>query len=240
MGDAKRMGRGMGKITKGLKSGQLQSKTIDFIFTNLPGWRDDRDRPVADSENDLNASLCKFLQVQASDRFSMVQFFHQERQGTRHSVDFSASPTSSTEFGGRLYTIYDSLLLIEGKRLPAPAKSRKMEYVTGGTDSEGRPVFSGGIQRFKLGRHGADHKVAVILGYIQKQSPAYWHSRINDWVSELAGKGSPDGCKWTVADKLKSQQLDRRKSTARSQSLHKREPVHGGGKILIHHLWVQM
>lgn len=36
---------------------------------------------------------------------------------------------------------------------------------------------SGGIERFKNGRHGKDVVNAGIIGYIQTDSPAYWIQR---------------------------------------------------------------
>jgi len=57
--------------------------------------------------------------------------------------------------------------------LPAPAATREREYVTGGTEK------SGGIQRFKLGLHGAQQEAGAMIGYIQDKDPKSWQSSIN-------------------------------------------------------------
>jgi hypothetical protein len=82
-------------------------------------------------------------------------------------------------FVGRTYrTIYDPFLVFEGKRLPAPSKAREREYVSGGT------AYSGGIQRFKRGLHGATVEQAAIVGYVQDDGFAQWLTRINSWISD--------------------------------------------------------
>lgn len=240
MGATNPMHRGSGRITKGPSQNQLQLTTIEFVYAQLSAWRDDPDRPRGVSENELNSSLCKYLQVQASSLFTMVFFSHQELQGGGRSTDLSASPTQSVAFGGKLYNTYTPFLVFEGKRLPPPRRSREKEYVTGGVDASGKPIFSGGIQRFKLGLHGADQSVAVMLGYIQAKTASDWHTKVNEWIAELAGKKSPDGCKWELKDGLGKLRADNAKSTARSGSMHQRNVTHAGARIRIVRLWVQL
>lgn len=136
----------IGKITSGLVLDTLALKTIDFVYTQLPAWRDDPDRLDEESENKLNLQLCKFLNSHARNDFPTVFFQHEEYQSGRTIVDISALPIKTSTIGARTYTIYDPIVVLEGKRLPAPSLDREKEYVTGGIQHK-----SGGIQRFKLG-----------------------------------------------------------------------------------------
>jgi hypothetical protein len=187
-----------GKITNGLAAGTLVERTIEFVLAELPNWRDTPNRPAEESEERLNAQLCKHLEVTARHSLRMVFFHHEEKQTGKRRVDFSASPTEGQFVGVTFHTIYDPFLVFEGKRLPPPknGSSREREYVTGGEEK------SGGIQRFKLGLHGAKHEVAVIIGYIQEDTPAEWYGRINGWIRELEGAIQSDGTKWSSIDRL--------------------------------------
>jgi len=129
-------GQSIGQITSGINQGNtLALKTIDFVRRQLPAWRDDSDRPDERSENKLNMQLCKFLDSYARNNFPMVRFDHEEYQAGHRSVDFSASPVKTTVIGVRQYTIYDPILVLECKRLPAPPpQDREREYVTGGIE----------------------------------------------------------------------------------------------------------
>jgi hypothetical protein len=225
-----------GKITNGLAAGTLVERTIEFVLTELPGWRDDPNRPAEESEERLNAQLCKYLQVAARHSLKMVFFQHEEKQTGIRRVDFSALPTETGFVGTSFHTIYDPFLVFEGKRLPPPKNgpNREREYVTGGDEK------SSGIQRFKLGLHGAKHEVAVIIGYIQEDTPAEWYGRINGWIRELEGAIQSDGTKWSSIDRLSDFVENNRKRIATSLSKHLRSDEIISSNILIHNLWVQM
>jgi len=227
-------GVGQGKITAGIKPGTLVSRTIEFVYAQLPCWRDDPDRQPENGEERLNAQLCKFLDVAAREAFPMVYFHHEERQTGRRRVDLSALPTETIWVGHRPYTIYDPILVIEGKRLPAPSADRQKEYVTG-LDNR-----SGGIQRFKLGLHGAQLDRGVIVAYIQKDGPASWHATINEWILALASGGFRDVCSWTAEETLRRLTDDVRSKAARCLSSHQRTSFAHRCAIILEHLWVVM
>lgn len=224
-----------GQITKGIKSrSTLVLKTINFVNQQLPAWRDDPDRPREQAENKLNLQLCKFLDSLARDIFPMVRFNHEEYQTGRRSVDVSASPAKKMIVGATTYTIYNPILVIEGKRLPAPSKDREKEYVTG-TDKK-----SGGIQRFKLGFHGTKQDMAIIVGYVQKQSLRHWHKKINKWILELANGETTDTCVWGTNETLDQLNEYLETCSASCQSVHRRSGSELSAEIKIHHLWIVM
>jgi hypothetical protein len=223
-----------GRITEGIEPKELVGKTIDFIHKQLPQWRDDPDRKENQSEDRMNVQLCKFLEVHARNNFPMVCFHHEEYQSGRRRVDLSATPTETIFINANLYTIYDPFLVIECKRLPAPSSDREKEYVTGYEHK------NGGIQRFKLGLHGADLPTAVMIGYIQAQSPQNWHVIINSWISTLASDSTMDICAWKPNETLGPLEEDIVNQVAACRSVHSRSEYTTISDINIRHLWVVM
>lgn len=224
-----------GKITSGLAPGTLISKTIDFVQEQLPFWRDDPNRPDEQSENKLNLYLCKFLDVKARNEFPSIRFDHEEYQVGLRATDISASPITEITIGAILYTIYDPVIVFECKRLPAPTPDREKEYVTGGIKNT-----SGGIQRFKLGLHGAEHDIAVMIGYLQKGSANCWRDKINKWIIELSTGTLKDVCAWDKSEMLEKLEVDSSKGVANCRSTHSRTGGVKSDKILICHLWIKM
>ena len=130
---------------------------------------------------------------------------------------------------GRRYTLFDVLLPIECKRLPTPAGRDEREYVSSGDDERS----SGGIQRFKLGAHGSTHTMAMMIGYIQDGQAQQWLTRVNHWISELAGIDAT----WT--DESLALVTMREGGVCELRSLHRR-PVRAGADIELRHLWVAL
>lgn len=221
---------GRGRITRGLVPDTAARKTLAFVTTQLPNWRDDPDRPDVAGEEELNGQLCKYLNVAARrEDFSMAYFHHEERQAGQRRVDLSALPLESAVIEGRAYTKYEPFLVLEGKRLPAPAKNREREYVTGGEKK------SGGIQRFKLGLHGALLNHAGMIGYVQSGTLSDWHKSINEWIGEL----SKSARQWTSEDSLCDLLVNAEDRIATSTSHHSRIQA-GTDAIELSHLWIDM
>ena len=226
----------VGRITVGLKQDTLVDKTIAFVRQRLPEWRDDPDRPQEHSEKKLNPQLCKFLNTRARSDFPMVCFNAEEPQTGRRQVDLSATPAEATIIDARKHAIYEPFLVFECKRLPAPTPDRRMEYVTSGMSKQKK----GGIQRFKLGLHGAELSVAAMIGYVQEQSASHWHQLINQWISDLAAGRISDVCSWKPAETLGHLKQDTGKGIAVCESVHDRSGDVRGSSIQLHHLWVEM
>jgi hypothetical protein len=225
----------IGKITSGIPKGTLVNKIIQFIYEQLPKWREDLNRPKDLSENRLNSQLAKFLDSRARDEFSVIQFTHQEQQTGHASSDISVGFSESTVLEARLYSIYEPVLVLEGKRLTAPSSYREREYLIGRDTNK-----SGGIQRFKLGIHGATLDVAAIIGYVQNNSTKYWHNTINDWISELCNVYQSDGCTWENTELLQDLVENHATGTAICHSKHTRNGAVISKNIHIHHLWILM
>ena len=221
----------IGQITSGISVKTLALKTIHFVQQQLPAWRDDPDRRDEQSENKLNLQLSKFLDSCARWYFPMVRFSHQEYQSGHRSVDLAASLAERTVLEAHLYTIYDPILVLEGKRLPAPSSDREKEYVTGGQRR------TGGIQRFKLRLHGGQLNLAALIGYVQQGSVNHWFKTINQWISKVATISPNDGCNWSNDEVLGLLEEDFAHRTASYRSVHQRS---SGNKIELFHLWIEM
>jgi hypothetical protein len=234
MGDAQREATAPGSITRGIERDTLEKQTIAFVKDQLATWRDHPDRVSEQAEEKLNAQLCKFLNIQARRIFPMAHFHHEERQAGRARVDISASPTELISAALYADSIFEPFLVLEAKRLPAPAAGREREYVTG---YEAR---SGGIQRFKLGLHAPNHETAVMIGYVQKGALAAWLAKINGWIAELVEANATDGCVWHAGEELVDYEEDDLRGTARSLSRHQRHGDPPGNRITLYHLWVSM
>lgn len=220
----------LGRLGPNVIQTSLIAKTIEFVWECLLPWRDDPDREAKEGEEELNAQFHNFLQSEATQRFPMVLFQHEQRQEGRRRVDLSAKPVNRAIIEGVTYTKYDPILVIEGKRLPTPTKAREREYVTGGEES------SGGIQRFKMGLHGKHHATAIILGYLQKGNLNEWHTRINDWIFELS-KLEKDI--WSNREKLGASMIDD-EGKAWSESMHPRDTGCKTPQIRIMHFWIDL
>src|ERR1035437_1999182 len=119
-----RSGASSGRVTNGLRRDTLAEQTWHFVQTELPNWRDDPEREAETSEERLNAQLCKYLNVTASEQFPMIHFAHEEKQAANRRVDFAALPRKIQIVGDQYCTKYQSFIVFEGKRLPAPRRNR--------------------------------------------------------------------------------------------------------------------
>lgn len=222
-----------GRISQG-PTELLVEQTLEFVRRELAGWRDDPDRAAEDAEERLNAQLCKYLNVASNHRFPMIHFSHEEKQTGIRRVDMSALLTMGQFVGLTYHTIYDPILVFEGKRLPAPSPIREREYVTGGEET------SGGIQRFKLGLHGANQTIAAIIGYIQQGDASEWERTINNWLRELVGTSACTDEEWLDGEQLSDFMEDTTLRIAMASSVHKRVSTSVSREIQIRHLWVSM
>ena len=173
-----------GTLSQEVKSISINN-IINFMARVLPVWRDDPDRPTQTAEDVLTNHLASALNAAAHLSFDVIQFSPQNpaQSAGNRTLDLAAKPLlAGVEFEGRRRTIYDVLLPIECKRLPTPPGPRRddREYVFS------RLNTTGGIHRFKAGHHGPRHTRAVMVGYVQSESPNHWYTTINDWLRDLA------------------------------------------------------
>lgn len=75
--------------------------------------------------------------------------------------------------------IPDPLFVVESKRLPS--QTFETEYVIGQTQN-------GGIERFKLRKHGNGLDQCGMIGFVEQQIPNYWIGLINNWITSLSNQ----------------------------------------------------
>ncbi|MBN1972308.1 MAG: hypothetical protein JW787_01615 [Sedimentisphaerales bacterium] len=222
-----------GRITSGIKPHTIQLSIINFIKQQLPLWRDDPERQNEESEPKLNPQLSKFLNTRTSGNiFPMIFFHHEEPQSDKRHVDISVSPEKEIIIEAQTYNKYEPVLVIECKRLPAPTAKTEKEYVSSQSTA-------GGIQRFKLGLHGAKYDLAVMIGYIQKFTSDYWLTKVNCWILELVKNPIGDGCVWGDDEILEESDINKSEDIRSYHSYHIRT-CKKSTPIELHHLWISM
>jgi hypothetical protein len=217
------------------KPATFRDELIAFIADELPKWRGRPDRPPETSETALTSQVCAHLNSAArhSPGWDILQFRVEEpdeRQGGR-KIDLVAAPSGTTvTIEGRAHVDFDSLMPIECKRLPTPTGPGRdeREYVIT------RNGTTGGIQRFKEGRHGAGHGIGAMIAYVQDGTSEVWEPRVASWISALAGI-EPG---WTTKDLLHMQSRDGSRRLSLLSSSHER--CNGLQPINLRHLWIEM
>lgn len=75
--------------------------------------------------------------------------------------------------------VAEPIFIVEAKRLPAYATINEKEYVIGQAEN-------GGLERFKIEKHGKGQTTFGMLGFIEEEDFSAWLSRINDWIQTLS------------------------------------------------------
>jgi len=216
--------------------GTARDALLEFIEEELPRWRDHPDRKPETSETALTNQLCDQLNSAARNSvgWSRVQFRTEVPDEAKRgrAIDLAPKPCAAVlVIEGRRHTQFDTLLPIECKRLPTPKEKDRdeREYVVTATGT------IGGMQRFKFGYHGAAHRVAAMIAYVQERNFSHWLARVNGWIRELS---TETGSAWSASDGLKPLKDD---STLGRRTLHSCHQRGGGlGRIDLRHIWIKM
>jgi hypothetical protein len=196
---------------------------ILFVYQRLPDWRDNPFRTQEISEPELTSDLVTFLSRAAHNEEQNFLFNHEEPQSKKYRIDFAAFPTDKDGD----YT--KKIVVFECKRLPAPSMDRQHEYVTGYAKK------NGGIQRFKQERHGVNHEIASMIGYIQSGTIQDSEKLINICISDLCIQSDTDDLVWIRTEFVKQFEYDCDNSIYHGISTHPRKTK---DPITIHHLWI--
>jgi hypothetical protein len=214
---------------------QSKRAILDFIYGELPVWRDRADRPVVQAETKLTAQLCAHLNSAARRRrgWDTYQFRVEEPDEVKGSrnYDLIASPAGETiVIEGRAYADFDVIMPLECKRLPTPLGGERdeREYVITNKGT------TGGIQRFKQGLHASTHSQAAMIAYVQEKTLDHWFAEVQKWIRELSERGEHD---WSAADSLRNEAVDVSARTAIHVSDHSRTKL---SPLRITHLWIAM
>lgn len=137
--------------------------------------------------------------------------------GTKGIPDFAFLPL---EEGAS----HEPLFVVEAKILPAPGNKvlREKEYVIGNNNN-------GGIERFKIGKHGIGQNHCGLLGFINDENTIdAWVNKINLWIIELSSDESSNWSNEEVLEKIEDSNL--------IQSIAKRQ----SDNVYLHHFFVKL
>ena len=193
-------------------------KYIDDTICKFPLWLKNSTIPFSSKEDILNPKLAEFLNYLDSASLTdyiRFSFTNQPAQYGRCIPDIGVCLVN--KIGSTDYFFY-----LEGKRLPARAKSCEREYVCGNL---------GGIQRFKNNKHGKNLPCSAMIGYIQNGTFKIWKDRINSWIDELI---TSEGSQWNNSDKMVA--YNTRNDKFRSE--HNR--IDGNKPIILYHYWIDL
>ena len=209
---------------------------VDFIGRELPRWRDNTDRPRREAETALTEQLCDHLNSATyySVNWSHIQFRTETCDETHpgRRIDLTVKPRAAVLIiEGRRHSQFYAIFPIECKRLPTPNDSRRdeREYVI--TESG----TTGGIQRFKFGYHGAVHKFAAMIAYVQEQTFSHWLHQVNHWIQELSLESNSQ---WIDADSLSLLNDDSLAGICVLTSSHTRSE--NLDTCQLRHIWIRM
>lgn len=112
--------------------------------------------------------------------------------------------------------------VVESKRLPS--QTFKTEYVFGKTKN-------GGIERFKIEKHGLGFDECGMIGFVEEETYAHWFSNINTWIEDLSKTTST----WKLSEKLNKVQ----NSSSDYQYLES-EVIRSSNIMKLHHIWIDI
>jgi len=171
------------------------------------------------NEDDLTQIFYTQVQTLLRDLNYPFHIGNQERDLTKQSKGIPDLFFYAHKLGKPPFSIFS----IECKRLPAPNKRREREYVVGNKNN-------GGIERFKMEKHGKGLNECGMIGFVQKETFLFWQQSVNAWISALSTR-MPDF--WQTDEILAV--IESKKDFAFLQSIAHRI---SSKDIRFHHLWI--
>lgn len=200
---------------------------IDCIQRSLLQFSQEFKATTTENEPGLNQQLCDIMNLNA-DGYPF--WFDKENmqdttKGNSPRTDIGVKTREEIVIHALPIAKKKAFFELEAKRLPSRDNSSQKEYVTHNK--------MGGIERFKIGKHGKSVLYAGLIGFVQKQDFNYWHTTINGWISELFD----DSAFWNPSDQLMLDKIT--PSVAVLHSNSKRE-LGISESINLIHWWVKM
>lgn len=227
---------GIGKL-QGLPQSRAIITVVKFIQDTLVLFSGQFKDSAVKNENGLTQELCTELNYTARVNNYPFWFSKEEMEdtskGNSPSTDMAVKTLSSLKIDAKLYAGRDVFFSMEAKRLGNLGKAREKEYLIGRQECE-KYVESGGVERFKKKLHGRNVTQGAIIGYIQTDDFDTWHSKINQWVTELIEERGSQVPPWTEGDKLSL--VDSCDEVAAYESENSRATDY----IRLFHLWVNL
>lgn len=115
-----------------------------------------------------------------------------------------------------------AIFVVESKRLPS--QTFEKEYVIG-------EKKNGGIERFKIGKHGKGQKECGLLGFIEGDDFKFWEKKVNNWIKEQSEQDS----NWNTGELLTAKETKKSYVYLKSKAIKDSKPL---ADLQLHHLWV--
>jgi len=116
------------------------------------------------------------------------------------------------------------LFVVESKILPTPPpKEREKEYVIGVKEN-------GGIERYKIEKHGKGLNECGLIGFIKENEFEYWQTQLNVWIDEIAINNSF----WNIDEKIKIK--EKKTNFAFLRSIAHRQSIND---LILYHFWIK-
>lgn len=207
----------------------LFNRVVEFIKTHLPKFAESVLKTDIQNENGLNSQLSRFITNAAAQEtfFADRECMEDEARGNSPATDIGIYlKVDDIGMDPPLITVY------EGKRLSANIESmRRQEYVIGHLE-KGKHISCGGIERFKLGIHGAKFRHAGMIGYIQDGTPDDWRKKVNTWISALCSRSFNPA--WSEREQL-TPQITKGRVTECSSVVKRID-----NDLYLTHLWIDL
>lgn len=219
----------------GPNQGQLIESIIELFYEVTDEFKSRFSH--IDNEKGLTQKIICLLNKKACNN-NIGYYFHQEfieepNRGGSQQVDIG---TVYTQINSSGYADDESFFSIEAKRLNINLPTiRKEEYVVGRDDGKSY-VFSGGIERFKMGLHGKNLEQSAILGFIQTNNFEYWKEKVNDIINEQIDNPNIINLEWEEADKISF--IRSRNNFALYKSVS--NSSYENKNITLHHIWIDL
>lgn len=144
---------------------------LSFIDRTIDGFH-----PLTEckAEDAITADLSRYFNLHANSGKLPFVFVNQDQKADIGVYGRAYIPENSKK-----------CCWIEAKRLPTPnGRNRdEREYVfVDHTQYKG----NGGIERFKLNKHGVGLPVSIMIGYVQENNFDYWLEKVNNWLGEYS------------------------------------------------------
>jgi len=201
------------------------------IYDNLFDFVDDvlyqyKPSTSETGENEITQDIEMSLNEESRVMDTCFAFQNQHKQGIY-----------TTDIGVYLRSNRNIICWMEAKRLPTPNEKYRDEHEYVYVSQEkinGKKRFkgSGGIQRFKEGKHAPQLDFSIMIGYIQDDNTIdHWLSKINTWITDLANGNNGF---WNDEDRLGEYVSNK---CDRFLSIHKRIDKM---PITLHHYWIKL
>lgn len=116
------------------------------------------------------------------------------------------------------------LFVVESKILPAPPpKIREKEYVIGENKN-------GGIERFKIERHGKGLNECGLVGFVESENFDFWKDKVNGWINDISNNDDF----WNADEKVIMKE-----NTNISAFLHSIAHRKEANDLLLYHFWIK-